>query len=327
MMDTYTEEAARLKEDTKISCIIPAWNEGERISAVLDAIHNYPLFDEIIVIDDGSVDATFLVVEKYSKVKLLRHDQNKGKAAAILTGMKHSSGNIIVLLDSDLIGLNHENISRMIYLVINKEYDLTILDRAGDRSAIWGWTNCARFFGGERCFWKKDFLEIGIPERSRYLLEIMMNLHYINRNKKIRNIYCDNLYTVHQYQKFGLWKGYYNYFRMSVRIVKKATIPGFIKQIRMIEDDHRYFMEYRNLINRLNIGNYHSLKERFAILSRIGSLQKKFTFDLDLREKIPRWKEFQESIEGFKKNSMEKYTAVKEKASLTSHKVVSYFNR
>src|SRR3989338_1286234 len=249
MMDNYTEELVHLKKGLTISCIIPAYNEASRISAVLNVVYTYSIFDEIIVVDDGSQDLTSEVVKKYEGIRLIVHSPNQGKTAAVLTGIHQAKGELIVIVDADLIGLSYGNLSKMIYLVLNKDYDLTILDRAGDRSAIWGWTNCARFFGGERCFWKKDFLEIGFPERSRYLLEIMMNLHYINRNKKIRNIYCDNLYTVHQYQKFGLWKGYYNYFRMSVRIVKKATIPGFIKQIRMIEDDHRYFMEFRNLIN------------------------------------------------------------------------------
>ena len=49
----------------KVSCIIAAYNEGPRIGAVLDAISNNSLIDEIIVVNDGSKDNTQAVVEQY----------------------------------------------------------------------------------------------------------------------------------------------------------------------------------------------------------------------------------------------------------------------
>jgi polyisoprenyl-phosphate glycosyltransferase len=240
---SYLEQIKKFQKKYKVSCIIPAWNEEENISKVIKVVKTYPVFDEIIVVDDGSKDNTVKIVKQFNvkHLKLISHKFNQGKTAAVKTGVDNSRGDLIVLLDADLIGLSHENISKMIFYVLNKQCDLTILDRAGDRSAIWGWTNCARFFGGERAFWKKDFLEIKLPYEGGYLLEIVMNLHYIKRNKKIRNVYCDNLYTVHQYHKFGIMRGYYNYLKMSIKIVRKATVRGFISQIRTIEDDHKYF--------------------------------------------------------------------------------------
>jgi len=238
-MTNYTQEVAKVKNSTLITCIIPAWNEGKNIKKVLKSVNTFPHFNEIIVVDDGSEDNTSQEVEKFPKARLIQHKKNKGKTAAVLTGIEKSRGELIVLIDADLIKLSHENIAKMIYLILNKEYDMTILDRQGDRDAIWGWTNGARFFGGERAFWREEFDKIKIPEESGYLLEIIMNLHYIEKNKKIKTIYCKNLKTVHQYQKIGKIKGYYSYIKMSKKIVEVATIKGYIKQIQNIEDEHK----------------------------------------------------------------------------------------
>jgi len=234
-------------EQITIACIVPAYNEEKNISRVLEVITKYNKFHEIIVVDDGSKDNTANIVsnfkKKNKKIILLKNNINMGKTAGVKKGIRFSKSNLIVLLDADLIDLTIENIDDLILPVLNKEVDQTILDRAGDRIPIWGWTNCARFFGGERCFWKHDFLDVHVPNSGGYLLEIIMNLHYIHRNKLIRTIYCSNLYTVHQYNKVNKIKGIMNYLKMSYSILKKSTISGFIKQIFWIESD-RYSTIY-----------------------------------------------------------------------------------
>ena len=304
-------KAVKQNKKIKISCIIPAWNEEKRINHVLEVITDFNLLDEVIVVNDGSTDETAKTVQKYSssKLKLINHHGNKGKSAAILTGINESSGNLIVLLDADLIGLTTDNITKMVNLVLNKNYDLAILDRAGDRNAIWGWTNCARFFGGERCFWREDFLEVGISETNGYLLEVMMNFHYLILNKKIRNIYCDNLYTVHQYNKYGAFKGYHNYLKMAIKIVREATIIGFIKQIKGIEEDHHYFIEYQKLMSRIITNDYINLRKKLTIHSRIKELQLRFNF---------------EELQDF---SYEKYQELREKLALKSQKMINYLSK
>ena len=151
---------------TAISCIIPAYNEEDNIGRVLSTVHDYPHFDEIIVIDDGSKDQTGEIVTEFQKrapkIKLISNQTNLGKSGAINKAVQNSQGELIVMLDADLISLTHNNITELIRPVIKNKYGLTILDRAGDRKAIWGWTNCARFFGGERAIWKKDYLKMQI---------------------------------------------------------------------------------------------------------------------------------------------------------------------
>ena len=90
--------------ESKISVILPAYNEEETIGKVIDdvnAVMKQQGYDfEIIVVDDASVDRT-PEIAKSRGVTLLRHDINKGVGAARKTGILNCSGEIIVMLDSD----------------------------------------------------------------------------------------------------------------------------------------------------------------------------------------------------------------------------------
>ncbi|MES0385703.1 MAG: glycosyltransferase [Hyphomicrobium sp.] len=67
--------------ETKISCVICAYNEAPRISNVLSVVTKHPLIDETIVIDDGSTDTTAEKLFTYPGVNVITHDTNKGKRA------------------------------------------------------------------------------------------------------------------------------------------------------------------------------------------------------------------------------------------------------
>lgn len=85
----------------KVICVIPAFNEEKTLAAVLDSISG--MFDEVIVVDDGSSDDTFQIA-KEKGVVALRHPLNRGQGAALETGnrMAKKMGTDIVLhFDAD----------------------------------------------------------------------------------------------------------------------------------------------------------------------------------------------------------------------------------
>jgi glycosyltransferase involved in cell wall biosynthesis len=92
-----------------VSCLIPAYNEGANIGRVLDVVQELSFLDEIIVLDDGSSDNTAEVVQRYQKksgvLKLLTSPANRGKTATIQKGVESCRGDVVVILDSDLINL------------------------------------------------------------------------------------------------------------------------------------------------------------------------------------------------------------------------------
>ena len=89
----------------RVSIIVPAYNEENSIEAVLRRLlrvsKNLPS-SEIIVVNDGSTDGTAMRVARFNPVRLIRHEKNRGKGAAISTGLKNSRGDIIVIQDADM---------------------------------------------------------------------------------------------------------------------------------------------------------------------------------------------------------------------------------
>jgi len=88
----------------KISIIIPCYNEEKTIVEVINKIRTIKLdhTNEIIVIDDGSTDKSLSLISDFDDVKLIRHKSNLGKGAAIRTGIKSASGDILIIQDADL---------------------------------------------------------------------------------------------------------------------------------------------------------------------------------------------------------------------------------
>jgi glycosyltransferase involved in cell wall biosynthesis len=89
-----------------LSVVIPVYNEARTIVAVIGRVLNAPvdLAKEIIVVDDASTDGTRQLLENMSsgEIRLVFHDVNRGKGAAIRTGVAHATGDIVLVQDADL---------------------------------------------------------------------------------------------------------------------------------------------------------------------------------------------------------------------------------
>lgn len=89
----------------KLSVIIPVYNEVESIKIILQRVHATGLVHEIVVVDDGSKDGTRDVLKELDGkdgVRVILHEKNKGKGAAVRTGMGAALGDILLIQDADL---------------------------------------------------------------------------------------------------------------------------------------------------------------------------------------------------------------------------------
>jgi glycosyltransferase involved in cell wall biosynthesis len=96
-----------LSSPDRLSVIIPALNEQATLARVLAAVLATGEAHEIIVVDDGSTDATASIIDQFvrdhpGRIQGLRHARPRGKGAAIRTGLARVSGDIVLVQDADL---------------------------------------------------------------------------------------------------------------------------------------------------------------------------------------------------------------------------------
>jgi len=89
---------------TKLTFIIPVYNEIKTIEKLIKKILKLNIKKQIIIIDDGSNDGTEQILRKYKNLldKLIIHKKNLGKGAAIKSGQKHVNGKYVAIQDADL---------------------------------------------------------------------------------------------------------------------------------------------------------------------------------------------------------------------------------
>jgi len=89
----------------KISVIIPVYNEIKTIEEIIARVIGTGEVNEIIIIDDGSMDGTreFLkTVNGQGLIRCIFHEKNQGKGAAVRNGIKNATGDVIIIQDADL---------------------------------------------------------------------------------------------------------------------------------------------------------------------------------------------------------------------------------
>jgi glycosyltransferase involved in cell wall biosynthesis len=88
-----------------ISVIIPAYNEINTIEEILQRVQAVQLANEILVVDDGSTDGTRALLGQLNGrqgVRVILHERNQGKGAAVVTGIQHARGELLLIQDADL---------------------------------------------------------------------------------------------------------------------------------------------------------------------------------------------------------------------------------
>lgn len=170
----------------QVSCIIPFWNEGNRLYKVLDEVVKIKNILEVISVDDASVINDLNNLKKrYPTIKFVRLKQNVGKSNAILKGLKSAHGKFILLLDADLRNLNHEEIEKAVKAIqYNSDIDMFILRRIKAPLFV-KLTRGDVLSTGERIIKKNLLLAILNNSTKNWELESKINLFMFKNNKSV----------------------------------------------------------------------------------------------------------------------------------------------
>lgn len=120
-----------MAESSLVSVVVPALDEAATIGVVVTRLRASASWREVIVVDDGSRDGT-AEVARAAGARVLQHPYNKGNGAAVKTGIRHSSGEFVLILDGD--GQHSAEDARRIVERLG-EYDLVVGARSSSTHA------------------------------------------------------------------------------------------------------------------------------------------------------------------------------------------------
>jgi len=111
--------------ELKLSVIMPVYNERKTLREIVKRVQAVQIEKEIIIVDDGSTDGTRRMLKELDdeNIKILFHEKNRGKGAAIRTAQPHIEGDIVIIQDADL-EYNPEEYYKLIEPIIDGRADV-----------------------------------------------------------------------------------------------------------------------------------------------------------------------------------------------------------
>lgn len=105
--EKHDPENRKSEFDVPCLCVVmPVYNEERTVGKILDRVRAQPLVQQIIAVDDGSQDGTGECLRRIastdSRLKVFTHPHNRGKGAAIRTGLAHVSAPVVIIQDGDM---------------------------------------------------------------------------------------------------------------------------------------------------------------------------------------------------------------------------------
>lgn len=136
-----------------LSVIIPAYNEEATIGGIVRGVRRFAEADEILVIDDGSSDATQRVASQ-AGATVIRHPYNIGNGAAVKTGIREATGDVLLFMDGDG---QHDPADIPSLLAYMNDYDMVVGARSKEAKVSafrslgnWGLIKVAEYLSGHR---------------------------------------------------------------------------------------------------------------------------------------------------------------------------------
>ncbi len=216
---------------SKISCVIAAYNEEQRIKDVLNVICKHPLINEIIVVDGASTDNTRKIVAEFPNIILIAQEKKGGKSADMAEGIARATGDLIFMCDADLEGLKSEHVTALIEPVLDHQADQSISLRA---NTPWLWHVIGiDWLSADRVF-PKTFIAPHLKKLSELLpygIESYMNRFIIKNKLRIKSVYCEGLADPLKFKKIGIFKGLIKEFGMRLDITRTVSPVGKYYQI------------------------------------------------------------------------------------------------
>ncbi|MCY0881578.1 MAG: glycosyltransferase, partial [Firmicutes bacterium] len=195
-------------------------NEAANIASVLTVLKETPEIDEIIVVNDGSLDETGRIARQCG-VQVIDFLVNQGKGAAIKAGADAARGDILLFLDADLTGLTVFHVQQLVRPVLWQEEEATVgIFEGGRHSTDWAQA-LAPFLSGQRALRRYILDTVGPIDEAGFGVELQIHRHMKRCGTQPRVVLLNDVSQVMKEEKLGLAKGFAARMKMYWEIIRE----------------------------------------------------------------------------------------------------------
>lgn len=223
-----------------VGVVIPAHNEAENISEVLNAISRTNWIKQVVIVDDQSRDSTLRIANLYAAQQsgciVVHQERQGGKGAALLLGVEVLDQSIehVIFLDADLIGVLPDHIFKLYEPVLTTRSDMAVAVFK-DGSLLTDLSqNVTPILNGQRSMKRKDAIHVlGLLKTSGYGVEVGLSTFARQNNWRIEHVFWQGVTQVIKEDKLGLipgWKARGSMYREIVATwleIRKGKLPNF----------------------------------------------------------------------------------------------------
>lgn len=202
-----------------VAAVIPAYNEERTIAMVLQVLKRIPYIQEIVVVSDGSTDATAQVARQLG-VRVVELTDNCGKGFAMMAGLEVTQADVVLFLDADLIGLTEQHVQELLAPVMEGLSEMAVGVFDGGRTS----TDLAQalmpFLSGQRVV-RRDLLRaVDDLDAARYGVEIALTRYIRKHRSRVAEVVLRDMTHLTKEEKLGLVRGFAARMKMYWEIMR-----------------------------------------------------------------------------------------------------------
>ncbi len=199
-----------------ISAIIAAYNEEKTIAEVLTALKRNRLIDEVIVVSDGSTDATVDIARSF-EVTTIALRENRGKGYAMRVGVDYARHDVLFFVDGDMFNLTDEHIESLLRPVLRGDCDMNIgvRNRGPVRNFFHLQMKVGPVLSGIRVMRREVWETVPVRYQERFKIEAALNFFCSQAGLRQRQTIIHHLGHMIKEEKRGLLPGLTSRWEMS----------------------------------------------------------------------------------------------------------------
>ncbi len=210
---------ARLPEVVHAAAVIPAFNEEATIGAIVAVLRAVPMLSEVVVVSDGSDDATAARAQE-AGARVIELPFNMGKGAAMREGLRATTADVVLFLDADLVGLTSGHVAALLEPVVSGQREMSIGLFEGGRP----FTDLAQAItpnlSGQRAVRRSLLEQVEDIDDARFGVEVALTRYLRRAGIEAEEVVLHNVTHRTKEEKLGLVKGFAARMRMYWEIVR-----------------------------------------------------------------------------------------------------------